>query len=70
MKIRKQPTLFNHEQPLLNKILRVYVVTAAGARRSLSGTRSWGGYAFYDSKTRKELDILNWRVKLVKRFGT
>jgi hypothetical protein len=25
---------------------------------------------YYDAKTRSRLDLLNWRVKLIRRFGT
>lgn len=68
MKIRKQPSGFDFNQPLLNKILRVHVALMYRSE-SVSG-QSDSSRTFYDAKTREVLSYSNWRVKLIRKFGT
>jgi len=68
MKIRKQPIGYDFEQPLLNKILRVHV--ALMYSREFVSRRSDSSRDYFDAKTRRLLPYNNWRVKLIKRYGT
>ena len=68
MKIRKQPSGMDFNQPLLNKILRVHVALMYYSE-SVSG-QSDSSRTFFDSKTREVLGYSNWQVKLIRKFGT
>lgn len=72
MRILKQPSKWNFEQPVLNRVLKVHAMIMETRRMNEHYTvrNRKLSIEYYDARTRSRLDYNNWRVKLIRRFGT
>lgn len=70
MNILRQPNNYHFDQPLLNRVLGVYVAIMHSGRIYDDGIRREStSITFYDFKTREVLDYSSWRVKIIRRLG-
>jgi len=69
MKITKQPSGMDFQQPLLNKVLRIHVAVMSSSRKSDDGSRQDNvARSVHDAKTRKLLPYNNWRCRILRKF--